>query len=280
MHAWCHDGYVATTINDRERYLFDTRGFLVLSGVLSVDEVAKFNAHLDRLAAELIVDSNERDRALSWLFDVDPDFASLMDHEAIAPYLRCFVDDKVRIDGAYALVKLAGEGVELHAGPQSPREGTGWYHVHSGAITSGLTGIEWALTDVPPGTGGFRCIPGSHKANFTVPLDHLEDDAEDIAVRAGDVIIFTEALTHGSRWLGTSSRRVLIYKYCPGSVAWLSEVWDDSTRATLTPRQRQMTLPPYVFDAGTRDKRQAVLPGRTTQEERWQSSTAPPDVGA
>jgi Phytanoyl-CoA dioxygenase (PhyH) len=257
---------VATTINDRERYLFDTRGFLVLPGVLSVEEVANFNAHLDRLAPESIADANARDRVLSWLFDVDPDFALLMDHEAIAPYLRCFVDDKVRIDGAYALVKLPGEGVELHAGPQSPREGTGWYHVHHGEITSGLTGIEWALTDVPAGTGGFRCIPGSHKANFTVPLDLLEDDVEDIAVRAGDVIIFTEALTHGSRWLGTSSRRVLIYKYCPGSVTWLSDVWDDSSRAALTPRQRQMTLPPFVFDAKGGNKRQAVWPPPAAQE--------------
>ena len=254
------------TVSEREQYLFDTRGFLVLRGVLSAAEVAKFNAHLDLLAPEQIADPDERDRALSWLFYVHPDFASLMDHEAILPHLRAFVDDKLRIDGAYALIKLTGEGVELHARPQSPREGTGWYHVHHGQITSGLTGIEWALTDVPPGTGGFRCIPGSHKAKFAVPFDLLEDDAEDIAVRAGDVIIFTEALTHGSRWLGTSSRRVLIYKYCPGSITWLSDVWDDPSRASLTPRQRQMTLPPFVFDARTSNKRQPVLPPPTTQE--------------
>jgi ectoine hydroxylase-related dioxygenase (phytanoyl-CoA dioxygenase family) len=257
---------VTAAISEHERYIFDTRGFLVLHGVLNRDEVATFNSHLNRLAPEQIINPDERDRALSSLLDVHPDFASLMDHEAILPYLRAFVDDKVRIDGAYALVKLPGEDVELHARPQSPRDGTGWYHVLHGEITSGLTGIQWALTDTPPGTGGFRCIPGSHKANFEVPFELLEGDAEDVPVQAGDVVIFTEALTHGSRWRGGSSRRVLIYKYCPGSVTWLSDVWNDSSRARLTPRQRKMTLPPYVLDAETSSKREVVLPKPTTDE--------------
>ena len=126
--------------------------------------------------------------------------------------------------------------------------------------TSGLTGIEWALTDVPAGSGGFRCIAGSHKANFDLPFEVLEDEAENIPVSAGDVVIFTEALTHGSRWLGPASRRVLIYKYCPGSIAWLSDVWDDDSRAVLTERQRQMTVPPFVFDSDRQHKRDAVLP--------------------
>ena len=257
---------MTTAISERDRYLFDVRGFLVLRGVLSTDDVARFNAYLDRLAPEQVADTDERDRALSWLFDVHAEFASLMDHEAILPYLVAFVDDKVRLDGAYTLVKLPGEGVELHARPQSPREGTGWYDVHHGQITSGLTGIQWALTDMPAGTGGFRCVPGSHKANFEQPFDMLDDDAEDVPVSAGDVIIFTEALTHGSHWRGASSRRVLIYKYCPGSVTWLSDVWDDASRAPLTPRQRQMTLPPFIFDAKRNQERQAVVPVPSKQE--------------
>ena len=249
-----------TSVSEHDRYLFDTRGFLVLRGVLTPDEVATFNGHLDRLEPEQIADFEQRDRVLSWLFTVHSDFAALMDHERIVPYLRTFVDDKLRIDGAYALVKLPGEGVELHARPESPRDGTGWYHVHHGQITSGLTGIEWALTDVPAGSGGFRCIAGSHKANFDLPFEELEGEAENIPVSAGDVVIFTEALTHGSRWLGPASRRVLIYKYCPGSIAWLSDVWDDDSRAVLTERQRQMTVPPFVFDSDMQHKRDAVLP--------------------
>ena len=247
-----------TSVSERDRYLFDTRGFLVLRGILTQDEVATFNGLLDRQEPEQIADFEERDRLLSWLFTVHTDFAALMDDARILPYLRAFVDDKLRIDGAYALVKLPGEGVELHARPESPRDGTGWYHVQHGHITSGLTGIEWALTDVPAGSGGFRCIPGSHKANFDLPFEELEDEAESIPVRAGDVVIFTEALTHGSRWHGPGARRVLIYKYCPGTVAWLSDAWDDDSRAGLTERQRQMTVPPFVFDRDRQRKRNAV----------------------
>jgi len=246
------------TVTPLDRYLYDTRGYLVLRSVLSAAEVGKFNAHLDRLQPELIGDAEQRDQAMSWLFSLHEDFVSLMDHQAVLPYLREFVDDSLRIDGAYALVKLPGEGVPLHARPVSPREGTGWYHVHRGRITSGLTGVEWALTDVPAGSGGFCCLPGSHKANFELEFSELTDCAEDIPVSAGDVMLFTEALTHGSRWPGPGQRRVLIYKYCPGTVSWLSDVWDETARARLSPRQRRLTIPPFSYDANLKEDRRPV----------------------
>jgi hypothetical protein len=252
------DQRASTVVTERERYLFDTRGFLVLRGLLSPAEIARFNAHIDQLGPEQISDPDERDQAMSWLFDLHEDFATLMDHEGVLPYLREFVDDKLRIDGAYALVKLPGERVPLHARPQSPRGGTGWYHVHKGQITSGLTGVEWALTDMPEGSGGFRVVPGSHKANFELPFEELDNCAEFVPMCAGDVILFTEALTHGSWWRGTGPRRVLIYKYCPGNVAWISDIWDDASRARLTARQRQMTVPPFVYDAKARRKRSTI----------------------
>src|SRR5213078_4134677 len=97
----------ATAVSLRDRYLFDLRGYVVVPGVLGREEVARYNAHLDRVRPEQMADANERDEALKWLFDLDGEFAALMDHERVLPYLRAFVDDKVRIDGAYALVKLA-----------------------------------------------------------------------------------------------------------------------------------------------------------------------------
>lgn len=115
--------------------------------------------------------------------------------------------------------------------------------------------MEWALTDVPAGAGGFCCLPGSHKANFELEFGELTGYAEDIPVSAGDVVLFTEALTHGSRWRGPGQRRVLIYKYCPGTVAWLSDVWDDAARARLSPRQWQLTIPPFTYDASQQEDR-------------------------
>ena len=34
---------------------------------------------------------------------------------------------------------------------------------------NGLTVASWALTDMLPAQGGFCCIPGSHKSNFSCP---------------------------------------------------------------------------------------------------------------
>src|SRR4029453_732396 len=92
-------------VTDHDRYLFDVRGWLVLRGVLGDDEVAHYNGLLDRLRPEDIADADERDAALHWLFDVHPDFAALMDHDRVLPHLFELVDRKLRIDGAYALVK-------------------------------------------------------------------------------------------------------------------------------------------------------------------------------
>jgi hypothetical protein len=210
---------------------------------------------IDSILKESLIQTSET-KGCAGCSTLDDAFAYLMDHETILPYLIEFVDDKVRIDGAYSLVKLPGEGVPLHARPSSPRDGTGWYHVHGGQITSGLTGVEWALT--PASAGGFCVVTGSHKANFEIPFQEMSSYAEDVPVSAGDVILFTEALTHGSRWHGPGSRRVLIYKYCPGTVVWLSDVWDEDNRASLTDRQRRMTMPPYVFDAKAREDRSRI----------------------
>ena len=63
-----------------------------------------------------------------------------------------------------------------------------------------------------PGAGGFVCVPGSHKSNFLqhMPRDvaRFERDVDWVvqpSMAAGDVLIFTEALIHGTAtWDGRS----------------------------------------------------------------------------
>lgn len=43
-------------VTDRERYFFDTRGYLVVRGLLTAPEVAHYNALLDRVELETIAD--------------------------------------------------------------------------------------------------------------------------------------------------------------------------------------------------------------------------------
>jgi hypothetical protein len=65
-------------------------------------------------------------------------------------------------------------------------------------------------------------VPGSHKANFPRPADLPEHDYQvQPELFAGDLLIFTEALMHGTLpWLADHERRVLLFKYSPGSMAW------------------------------------------------------------
>jgi hypothetical protein len=252
--------------SDTDRYCFDVSGFRVVRGALSREEVATYNSYLDAIAPESIMNREAREAAMRWAFKIHRGFVGLIDHPAVLPLLEEWVDEKLRLDHAYALVHLPDEEVELHGGPGVPGAAA-WYHVRSGRITSGLTVVSWALSDCPMGNGGFRCVPGSHKAEFNldaVDADALSELAVEIDVEAGDAIVFTEALVHGSGpWHGTDSRRVALYKYAPGTTAWLSDVWTDETRAGLSERQRLMTLPPYEFDVRTETNRRPLTLDKT-----------------
>ena len=125
----------------------------------------------------------------------------------------------------------------------------------SGCI-NGLSVVTWALTDAPPGQGGFACVPGSHKANYPCPEDilYFERDPGCVAqvpMRAGDVVIFTEALTHGTHpWTAAHQRRSLLYKYAPKHLAWgrYDRHRNDDVYDLLTERQRRLLEPPYIPD--------------------------------
>src|SRR5207237_930079 len=77
-----------------------------------------------------------------------------------------------------------------------------------GQSRAGSTGVQWVLADQGGDLGGFACIPGSHKSNFPRPagISFYEEDRQVGAcpeVKAGDLIIFTEQVTHGTLpWRG------------------------------------------------------------------------------
>lgn len=235
------------SVPDSDRFFFDVNGYVVLRGVLDSDALDHLNRRIDELQLEEISDKDARDFKLRWAFDHGQPFINLVDHEAVLPYLTEWLDPGVRIDHAYGLVYLPGEDVPLH-GDDNVGTGGVFYRVEHGRISSGLTVVSWALTDCPPGAGGFRCVPGSHKASFPRSSDGAVDAmAIEVPVAAGDALIFTETLIHGGRWRGPGERRALFYKYTPGYVAHLSDVWTDEERdrLNLTERQRRMTLPPF-----------------------------------
>ena len=104
----------------------------------------------------------------------------------------------VRLDHAYGIVMSPGtSGLGLHGGG-TPFDPPQYYLVEGGRIRTGLVAAQWALVDHPPGAGGFVCIPGSHKAGFALPATFDRDLAIQVPLAAGDVVVFSEALTHGT----------------------------------------------------------------------------------
>jgi ectoine hydroxylase-related dioxygenase (phytanoyl-CoA dioxygenase family) len=69
-----------------------------------------------------------------------------------------------------------------------------------------------------------------------------------VELAAGDVVVFTEALTHGTApWRARHERRTLLYKYSPGSSSWgKDEALPAELAPMLTERQRLLFEPPYV----------------------------------
>jgi ectoine hydroxylase-related dioxygenase (phytanoyl-CoA dioxygenase family) len=237
-------------MDEEERYLFDLHGYLVVEGVLTAEEVAVLNQAVDEQglpAPDTSIDSQRFGGFLEW---AQP-FRDLLDHPRLLPYLTALLGPAPRLDHAYGIVMRAGtEGLHLHGGG-TPYDPAQYYHYRNDTMYNGLTVVTWALSDAPPEAGGFACIPGSHKSNLRCPEDirHFRRNPArcvvQVPMKAGDMLIFTEALTHGTLpWSVPYHRRSLLYKYAPGHLSWGQGM---AAPAPLTERQGLLMEPPYVY---------------------------------
>ena len=80
----------------------------------------------------------------------------------------------------------------------------------------------------------------------------FDEDADYVVqpeLRAGDVLIFTEALIHGTQaWTADHERRTLLFKYSPPHSTWAKVPYDPADYPDATPRQRRLMVPPSVED--------------------------------
>lgn len=120
----------------------------------------------------------------------------------------------------------------------------------------------YELKTVGPGDGGFGCVAGTHKPANEQKLNEIEGDwrsnwvdtewtsqlpnwDQDVPVhrveaKAGDCILFTEKLKHGTiPWSGKGERRTLFYKYVPFGMHH-GDVGYDTNDPELTERQKSI----------------------------------------
>lgn len=212
-------------------YEFDRRGWLVVCGALAPDEVAHLHeATMDRLPVYEGADLHHYG-----IDDWGPRFGGLIDHPRVAPVLDVLFPPppgrdvltmgpafERRLDHAYVISQRAGRGGTLHLhGGGTPHDPTQAYAVHDGLIRTGLVVVSYALTAAGGIGGGFVGLPGSHKANYPLPEWWCEDqgavpDLDCPVLQPGDALVFTEALTHGTRaWVAPWDRLALLYKFSP-----------------------------------------------------------------
>jgi hypothetical protein len=233
-------------MSDAERYRFDVQGYLVRRGVLTDGDVEALQAAIDVLhlpPPSLDIGSQR----FSDHLPVARRFRDLIDHPAVLEIVRELCGPTVRLDHAYGIVMSPGtSGLALHGGG-TPFDASQYYLVQGGHIRTGLVAAQWALVDHPAGAGGFMCIPGSHRASFNLPATFDRDLVVEVPLDAGDVVVFTEALTHGTMpWRGREQRRTLVYKYSPGHSAWGPHPWGEDLLSVCSPRQRLLLQPPSV----------------------------------
>lgn len=259
-------------MNDDERYLFDLTGYLVIKNVLTPEEVARCNEAIDRHADQIkerlgdlslsdnspalkgITGRGDLGGMLGWEKPWCDPFREMLAHPKVVPYLHEILGKGYRMDHDPGLITMrkGAEGHFFHgsSGPGFDRHQ--YYIYQDGRMHCGLTVVSWQLTDVGPGDGGFCVIPGSHKGNIACPkamrrYEAHQEFVRQITCKAGDVVIFTEAVTHGTLpWTADHERRSLLFRFSPGNLAYVAgHNWPESVLDELTAAQRAVLEPPY-----------------------------------
>ena len=222
-------------MNDKQKYLFDLQGYIVLKNVVPeniIQSVEKLTRNLlTETSSSLsdpvsIKDWDNDDRSIHNIVEADTAFQYFIDIPEVIDIVQEISGDTYRLNHTYGKF-WTGIGnyttFHFHGTPLVPQAS---YRYHNGQIISTLTKAVFPLLDCNEDDGCFAVIPGSHKSNFERPFgDHhhprMSPKIEPIPANAGDCIIFSEALSHGSV-VNTSGRTRNTLYYCY-SIGWMKD---------------------------------------------------------
>ena len=271
------DAATVPRIDPMQRYLFDLNGYLILKGALSQDEVAACNREIDAIPVippgawhgAIHREDFEPSRGVAYqqIYEAGPGFRTLIDHSAWLPLVREFIGGWETFDGFYgdvyidenfASLRHPGEAIGIHSGGHKPTKRT-QYRYHNGEFMCMQVNVLVALNDIGPGDGATMVIPASHKANIRHPqysqsgyvtledgssADHIVGAVE-VHLQAGDAILFSDMLCHGSaKRVNAGQRRITVFRYSPGFCSpRFGYRASEALLASLTPQQRNIVLP-------------------------------------
>lgn len=230
--------------HDLQDYLFDLNGYLMIENAIDATLLADLNAAFDAFPDLAFMewwgevqrlDNNKRaGMELQNIVTAGKPFETLIDHPSWIDRMRRYCGENqtwiegLFIDECFATVRRTGGFFPMHSGGQD-RAIRNQYGYFDGRWQCGQVNILVALTDIGPGDGGTRIIPGSHKSNFAHPVfnrpynERVQDTDEDVpgsitvTMKAGDALLFADAVSHGaSARTNPGERRAVIYRYGPG----------------------------------------------------------------
>jgi len=259
--------------SEMEDYLFDLRGFLVLKGALSGQQVSECNACLDAIPpiepgqwhGHVHRQDHEPKYGVNYqqIYEAGEPFRRMIDHPSWIKYVLHYVGGvgtfdwnhgPLFIDENFANLRGPGEAISLHSGGHSGTLRT-LFNFRNGQFHCGQVNILMALTDIGPGDGATMVIPGSHKSNLEHPrlrsrvygrdaVDGTEGAIE-VHLQAGDAILFVDGIAHGSaERQNPGQRRICVFRYGPswGNFRFGYQP-SEELLAQLTPLQRRIVQP-------------------------------------
>lgn len=253
-------------MNDEQRFLFDLNGYLVIEDVLTPGEIARANEAIDAHQHLIVKRKPGLARTSSRLqasegkggFTQNPlgfarpwcmPFRELLTHGLAVDVCNEILGAGFRLDHGPLLIEMhhGTEGHWMHGGQTF--DPVRYHRFENGKLRCGLTVATWQLTDVNLGDGGFACIPASHNSHYRAPQGVVSAERDlglikNIPLRAGSLLIFNEALMHGTLpWTPEDRvRRSILFKYSPGFLAWARPM--DCPIADPTPEEIALFEPP------------------------------------
>ena len=222
-------------IDETEFYFWDLNGYLVLRGVMDEAWLKEANDVVDHFEDQIVVGemtAGKKSKSLQGtgrpelkgLLQLpapycDP-FRRMMAHPVVEHRLNWMGASGQRTGSPSVFASVKGTSGHAQHGNGEPLNPSRQYVYQNGRSYCEAVTVTWQLRDVTEADGGFACVPGSHKANYSPPVgvqtcdDHM-GLVKHIGMKAGDVLFFMDGATsHGTfKWQGDLSRRGVLIKY-------------------------------------------------------------------
>ena len=191
-------------------------------------------------------------------------FERLIDYPAWLPLVSRYVNsvNRLSIHETLLNVRTRGGFLYIHSGGHVPLSYMTFRQHNTGAWMVGQINVMMALNDIGPGDGATVLVPGSHKATEVHPRLEVEGEPitaasherqgagnalgmREVHLRAGDVLLFTDAVTHGSaERTNPGYRRTVLYRYSPRHIRTrFNYQLSPALRERLTPERRAILEP-------------------------------------